>query len=290
MRAARKNCSTRRAAERGRDPVSTSRLVPVQGWRRDQPAGPAVEDRIAAEVPVALSYNRVSHVVMMATPSDLEDLALGFSLTEGLVGSPADLLEVRVLPREGGIEVAMTIADDWFDRLATRRRNLAGRTGCGLCGAETIEQALRHPEPVAARLRVTAPALQRAVDALERHQPLQADTGAAHGAAWCAPDGRILQLREDVGRHNALDKLIGGLFRAGFDPWAGFALVSSRASYEMVYKTAAAGIELLAAVSAPTTLAVEFAERCGLTLVGFARPGRHNVYTFGNRIEDGEIR
>jgi FdhD protein len=126
------------------------------------------------------------------------------------------------------------------------------------------------------------------VAALERHQPLQADTGAAHGAAWCGLDGKILRLREDVGRHNALDKLIGSLFREGFDPADGFVVVSSRASYEMVYKTAAAGIEMLAAVSAPTTLAVEFAERSGVTLLGFARPGRHNVYTFGERITDGE--
>jgi FdhD protein len=182
----------------------------------------------------------------------------------------------------------MTIGEEWFDRLSTKRRNMAGRTGCGLCGAENIEQALRYPEPVGRALRVEHAALQRAVAALDRHQPLQADTGAAHGAAWCGPDGQILQLREDVGRHNALDKLIGRLFRVGFDASSGFALVSSRASYEMVAKVAAAGIELLAAVSAPTTLALEFAERSGVTLVGFARPGRHNVYTFNERIVDEE--
>jgi len=164
---------------------------------------------------------------------------------------------------------------------------MAGRTGCGLCGAENIEQALRCPPPVRRTLAVRHAALQRAVGGLHRHQPLQADTGATHGAAWCSPDGEVLQLREDVGRHNALDKLIGSLLRGGFDPAAGFALVSSRASYEMVYKTAAVGIELLAAVSAPTTLALEFAERCGVTLVGFARPGRHNVYTFADRMVDG---
>ena len=225
---------------------------------------------------------------MMATPADLEDLAIGFSVTEGLVGSADDVLATRVLPRSGGIELAMTIGEDWFDRLATHRRNMAGRTGCGLCGAENIEQALRYPEPVGDSLAVTHAALQRSVAELEWHQPLQADTGAAHGAAWCDPDGRILVLREDVGRHNALDKLIGSLLRGGFDPGAGYALVSSRASYEMVYKAAAAGIELLMAVSAPTTLAVEFAERSGVTLVGFARPGRHNVYAFGERISNGE--
>jgi len=268
--------------------MSSWQRVPVRSWHQGQPDSGPKDDRIAAEVPVALTYNRLSHVVMMATPSDLEDLALGFSVTEGLIGCPSDLLGARVIPRTGGLELAMTISADWFDRLATRRRNLVGRTGCGLCGAENIEQALRCPPPVGRNLEVRHAALQRAVGALHRHQPLQADTGATHGAAWCGANGEVLQLREDVGRHNALDKLIGGLLRDGFDPAAGFALVSSRASYEMVYKTAAVGIELLAAVSAPTTLALEFAERCGVTLVGFARPGRHNVYTFADRIVDGE--
>jgi FdhD protein len=266
--------------------MSTTRRVPVRNWSPDRPGAGPVEDRIAAEVPVALTYNRVSHVVMMATPSDLEDFGLGFSLTEGLIGRPADLLATRVIPRPGGLELAMTITPEWFDRLATQRRNMAGRTGCGLCGAENIEQALRYPEPLQQTVSVRHAALQRAVAGLDRHQPLQAETGATHGAAWCALDGEVLDLREDVGRHNALDKLVGGLFRRGFDPATGFALVSSRASYEMVYKAAAAGIEVLLAVSAPTTLAVEFAERCGLTLVGFARPGRHNVYSSGDRIQD----
>lgn len=266
--------------------MTTSQRVPVVNWSSDRRDSGPVEDRIAAEVPVALTYNRISHVVMMATPSDLEDFGLGFSLTEGLIGTPSDLLATRIIPRPGGVELAMTITEDWFDRLATHRRNLAGRTGCGLCGAENIEQALRYPKTVQRTVAVRHAALERAVHALHRHQPLQAETGATHGAAWCGRDGEILQVREDVGRHNALDKLIGGLFRQNFDPSAGFALVSSRASYEMVYKAAAAGIELLAAVSAPTTLAVEFAERCGLTLVGFARPGRHNVYTSDHRIED----
>jgi FdhD protein len=265
---------------------ASSRRVPVRNWRRGHGDEGPVEDCIAAEVPVALTYNRVSHVVMMATPLDLEDFGLGFSMTEGLIGEPSDLLGIRIIPRPGGLELAMTIGEDWFDRLATQRRNMAGRTGCGLCGAENIEQALRYPEPVARTLDVSNAALQRAIDALERHQPLQADTGATHGAAWCDSAGGIVQLREDVGRHNALDKLIGSLYRAGLQPARGFALVSSRASYEMVFKAAAAGIEVLAAVSAPTTLAVDFAQRCGVTLVGFARPGRHNVYSFAERITD----
>jgi FdhD protein len=270
--------------------MGTSRLVPVSSWRQDRSGEDVspLDDSIACEVPVALTYNRLSHVVMMATPSDLEDLGMGFSITEGLIGTADDLLDTKVITRRGGIELAMTIPPEWHDRLATQRRNMAGRTGCGLCGAENIEQALRKPSVVRHSMKITHAALQRPVAALERHQPLQADTGAAHGAAWCGLDGKILRLREDVGRHNALDKLIGSLFREGFDPADGFVVVSSRASYEMVYKTAAAGIEMLAAVSAPTTLAVEFAERSGVTLLGFARPGRHNVYTFGERITDGE--
>jgi FdhD protein len=266
--------------------MSTWQRVSVSSWLEEQPDAGTGDDRIAAEVPVALTYNRMSHVVMMATPSDLEDFGLGFSVTEGLIGGPADLLGSRVIPRPGGLELAMTIGADWFNRLATQRRNMTGRTGCGLCGAENIEQALRYPPPVGRTLLVTHTALQNAVASLDSHQPLQADTGAAHGAAWCSRDGRVLQLREDVGRHNALDKLIGGLLRAGFEPSEGFAVVSSRASYEMVSKTAAVGIELLVAVSAPTTLAVEFAERSGMTLIGFARPGRHNVYTFKQRIAE----
>jgi FdhD protein len=181
-----------------------------------------------------MTYNRHSHVVMMATPDDFEDFALGFSLTEGIIGDPADLLAMQALPRDGGVELAMTIGADWYDRLQTQRRNMTGRTGCGLCGAERIEQALRYPEPVAHTVRVSHRALQRAVTDMTAHQPLQSVTGATHGAAWCDLAGDIQLLREDVGRHNALDKLIGRLARDGFDPAAGFVLVSSRASYEMV--------------------------------------------------------
>jgi len=264
--------------------MATSRVVTVQNWH--SAAASAGSDHIAAETPIALTYNRQSHVVMMGTPADLEDFALGFSLTEGLIGSPADLLSTRVIPREGGIEVAMTITEDWFDRLATQRRNLTGRTGCGLCGAERIEQALRYPAPVGDSVRTTHAAVQQALSSMQAHQPLQGVTGATHGAAWCDREGAIQLLREDVGRHNALDKLIGALFRTGFDAGSGFVVVSSRASYEMVYKAAAMGMEMIVAVSAPTTLAIEFAERAGVTLVGFARPGRHNVYSFPQRIHD----
>jgi FdhD protein len=247
---------------------------------------PATSDHIAAEVPVAMTYNRHPHVVMMATPDDFEDFGLGFSLTEGLIGNPQDMISMTVIPRDGGVELAMSISEEWYDRLQTQRRNMTGRTGCGLCGAERIEQALRYPEPVGDSVRVNDRALQRAVTDMTAHQPLQSITGATHAAAWCDLAGEIRELREDVGRHNALDKLIGRLARYGFHPDQGFVLVSSRASYEMVYKAAAVGMELIMAVSAPTTLAVDFAMQSGMTLVGFARPGRHNVYTFPQRIKN----
>jgi len=264
--------------------VTDSRQVPVTCWeegrlqRRD--------DQVAEEVPVALTYNKRSHVVMMATPAALEDFAIGFSLTEGIIRQPADVLDIAVIARENGLELAMTVSETCFERLSKQRRNLVGRTGCGLCGAESLDQAIRNPAAVAGRVSVTAAALQAAIDSLNANQPLQVETGAVHGAAWCGTAGEILAAREDVGRHNALDKLIGHLYRTGFDCGTGFALISSRASYEMVYKAAAAGIELLAAVSAPTALAIDFANRSGITLVGFARPGRHNVYTFESRITE----
>ncbi len=265
--------------------MKTSRQLAVTGWEAGRAA--RRDDSIASEVAVALTYNRRSHVVMMATPADLEDLGLGFSLTEGIIDRAADLLSVRVVPRETGIELAMAISTECFERLDAQRRNLTGRTGCGLCGAESLQQAMRYPPPVEVQVHITHAALQRALQALPAEQPLQAETGAVHCAAWFDRDGGLRALREDVGRHNALDKLIGHLARAGFEPGEGFLVVSSRASYEMVYKAAAVGMEVVAAVSAPTTLAAEFAQRAGVTLVGFARPGRHNIYTFPERIGDG---
>lgn len=242
-------------------------------------------DQVATEIPVALTYNKQSHVVMMVTPADLKDFAIGFSLTEGIIERPADVIAIRVIEREDGLEVALTINQDCFARLETQRRNLVGRTGCGLCGAETLQQATRSPAVVSSKVVVSHGALQLAIQSLNDHQPLQATTGAVHGAAWCNLDGEIQALYEDVGRHNALDKLIGYLASSGFSSAKGFVVISSRASYEMLYKTAAVGIEVLVAVSAATTLAIDFAHRSGITLVGFGRPGRHNVYTFAQRIQ-----
>lgn len=262
--------------------MALTRNIQVRNWESGQ--FDSSHDEVVEEVPVALTYNKRSHVVMMATPDELEDLAIGFSLTEGIIEHFSDVRDLNILVRENGLEAAMNIDEDCFRRLEKQRRNLVGRTGCGLCGTESLAQATRNPAAVKSMVTISAAALQSAVCMLNDHQPLQQISGAVHGAAWCDPEGQVQLLREDVGRHNALDKLIGRLCRTGFEQGPGFALVSSRASYEMIYKSAAAGFEILVAVSAPTALAIEFAQRCGITLVGFARPGRHNIYTFQSRI------
>ncbi len=239
-------------------------------------------DQVVEECPVAMVYNGVSQVVMMATPADLEDFALGFSLTEAIIDSPEQLLDIEVTHQELGIELQMTITGGAFAGLKQRRRNLTGRTGCGLCGAESLAQAIPKPSAVSAKLVIKPDALARAGRAMESLQPLKDVTGSVHGAAFCDPDGAVLLLREDVGRHNALDKLIGALqsSRAG----EGFILVTSRASYEMVAKSARANIALLAAVSAPTSLAISQAEASGLTLVGHVSEDRQVVYSCPERV------
>ena len=229
-------------------------------------------------------YNGISHVVMMATPADLEDFALGFSLSEGIVNSPKQMLDFEQIDKEQGIELAITITAEPFVALKKRRRNLVGRTGCGLCGAESLEQAISAPKSIDAEITVSHQALQRAIGALKSHQALQQSTGAVHGAAWCNSDGEILLLREDVGRHNAVDKVIGSMLLdpaqtlpAESDEQFGL-FVSGRASIEMVQKAWAGGFSAVVAVSAPTALAVDAARRANLMLAGFVRGTRFNVY------------
>ncbi|MDE0746779.1 MAG: formate dehydrogenase accessory sulfurtransferase FdhD [Porticoccaceae bacterium] len=241
------------------------------------------DDQVATETAVALVYNGVSHVVMMATPADLEDFAVGFSLSEGILSSARQLLDVEEKWTGIGVELGLTIAAEAFVGLKERRRNLTGRTGCGLCGAESLEQAIPKPTLITNDLEITHQAIQLAIGQLVDLQSLQKKTGAVHGAAWCNLDGSIAMVREDVGRHNALDKLLGAMARNGFDH-DGFVLVTSRASYEMVAKTASANICVLAAVSAPTSLAINLAEQCGLSLIGFSRPGRHVIYSNEQRL------
>jgi FdhD protein len=229
------------------------------------------EEELVEEVPVALVYNGISHAVMLATPNDIADFALGFSLTEGILQSPSELYDVDVVELTNGIEARLDIATERFVTLKDRRRNLTGRTGCGLCGVESLDAAVRNPAPVDDGLRVTPDAIHKALDNLSELQVVHKKTGAAHAAAFALPDGTVLYAREDVGRHNALDKLLGALARNKVDPKSGFVVVTSRASYEMVQKTASQGIALLAAVSAPTAYARRLAEESNLTLIGMAR-------------------
>jgi FdhD protein len=236
-------------------------------------------DHLAEEVPVALVYNGISHAVMLASPDHLDDLGLGFSLSEGILRGPEDLHDLEIVPGCEGVEVRMEIAGRCFQRLKDRRRTLAGRTGCGLCGVESLEAVARVSTPVVRGAPLSPSAVVRAVGSMRDAQPLHRLTGAVHGVAWVSQEGEILALREDVGRHNALDKVIGHLAALKTDRSQGFILTSSRASYEMVQKAMAVGIGLLVAMSAPTALAVRLATAGNLTLAGFARGNRLVVYS-----------
>lgn len=253
-------------------------------------SGQAIEglDQVAIECPIALVYNGISHVVMMATPAQLEDFALGFSLSEGIIESTQQLLDIEQREVSEGIELAITITGEAFSKLKSKRRNLTGRTGCGLCGAESLQQAKPVLEPVISDVKISHSSLQVAISDLEQHQHLQKQTGAVHAAAWCDADGQLLVVKEDVGRHNALDKLLGAMARQNIDANSGFILVTSRASYEMVVKTARANIGILAAVSAPTSLAISLAQLSQIGLVGFSRPQRHVVYAGKSRFVEKE--
>lgn len=226
---------------------------------------------VASEMPVALSYNGIAHVVMMLTPADYEDFAVGFSLSEGIVGDADEIAAVDVRASEAGMLVDLSIPRSRFEALVRRRRNLVGQSSCGVCGIEELEEAVRTLPPLDAVPTLSRGAIDRALDALPRHQPLNAETGAVHAAAFCDASGRIVKVREDVGRHNAFDKLIGGLARGTFDAGEGFALLTSRCSYELVEKAVMARIPALVTISAPTGLAVTLARRARLTLVALAR-------------------
>jgi FdhD protein len=259
-----------------------ARSVPVNRVRGG--AVFAVPDWIADEVPVALEFNGVSHAVMLATPLDLEDFALGFSLSEGILENAHELYAVEEVHSALGITLQLQVASSAFARLKDRRRSLAGRTGCGLCGTESLAQ-VTCPLPVLRdTVRLSRQAISRAMAQFASLQTLQQATGAVHAAAWSSASGEVQWLREDVGRHNALDKLIGALVRNDVDAASGFIAVTSRASFEMVQKTATAGVPLLAAVSAPTSFAVTTAQRARMTLVGFAREQGLVVYSHPERL------
>lgn len=257
---------------------------PITAWHHASGEWSQVNDRIAEEVAVALIYNGISHAVMLATPTDLEDFALGFSLSEGLISNKGDLRDIEIVSSELGIELHLEIAPQAFYGFKVSRRQLAGRTGCGLCGQESLEQAIRPIPSVTRQLQITPAILDRAMNQLPHLQALHQATGGVHAAAWADRQGTILLLREDVGRHNALDKLLGALFKRNLSPQDGFLLLTSRASHELVYKAAFAGIELLAAVSAPTSLALRHAQQAGLTLIGWVRKNGFSVYEGPQRL------
>ncbi len=241
-------------------------------------------DWLCEEVPVALEFNGISHAVMLATPADLEDFALGFALTEGIVEHAGEVFEISVEESASGISLHVDIASRRLQALKLRRRSLAGRTGCGLCGTDSLDQALRPVPPVGTGPLVEPGALERAVESLRPLQPLFEATGSVHAAALCSADGRVLLAREDVGRHNALDKLLGAAARGGLDAREGVVVISSRASIEMVQKAASQGCTVLAAVSAPTALAVRAADQAGMTLVGRIRGSDMVVYCGARRL------
>ena len=238
---------------------------------------------VAEETAVALSYNRITHAVMMATPADLEDFAVGFSLAEGIIESPSDIEELVVIPAENGIELRMWVGPRRLDALQARHRRLAGPTGCGLCGLDSLDQAMRPPPGVSSGFTMTAVDLGAAFASLSRSQPLGRATRAVHAAGFWG-GGSLLAVREDVGRHNALDKLAGALASAGHDGAGGALLLTSRVSVELVQKAAVLGVPVIAAMSAPTALAVRTAEAAGITLIGIVRDDGFEVFTHAWRL------
>lgn len=256
----------------------------VERWRQGDEIRSG-EDALAEEVPVALVYGGISYAVMMATPDALEQFALGFSLTEGLIESVEEIYSIEVSEVELelglGLQVDVDLSQRRLHQLKERRRNLTGRTGCGLCGSESLEGAIRPINRVEPLEMIDPVAIERGLENLTANQPLKQQTGAVHGAAWCNTKGELVYLFEDVGRHNALDKLVGEMTLNSVDPREGFVLMTSRGSYEVIHKCAAANVSNLVCISAPTGLAVKLAQQAGMNLVGFARNGKHTIYNRG---------
>lgn len=260
------------------DDISSCAMASMR-WRYEAGTGVARDTEIAVEWPVNIRYGSVPHAVMMATPRDLEDFVTGFSLTEGIIAEAAEIRDLRISFEAEAISLDVELTPGRFRRHLGRQRRLTGRTSCGVCGVEDASQLPRAERTVPSRLPISAEAVARAIGDLRAHQPLHARTRAVHGAAWCDRLGRIRLAREDVGRHNALDKLIGAVLRAGETVADGFVLVTSRASYEMVEKTAILGATALVSVSAPTSLAVARAQAAGLMLVSVAREDGCEVFS-----------
>lgn len=245
---------------------------------------------VPEEVPIAFSYGGSTHAVMMGTPANLEDFAIGFSLTEGIITSVAEIEEITVLDEGQGLDVQVRLAEAKEDALRARRRHMAGPVGCGLCGIESIEQAMRVVPNVAdVRMLLKAENITGAIAALNGAQPLHAQTHAVHGAGFFIPGEGLIAVREDVGRHNALDKLAGAVIRAGRQGAQGIVVVTSRISVEMVQKAAILGSSTLVAISAPTALAIRTAEEAGMTLVALTRGEDFEIFSGAERIEIGSV-
>ncbi len=244
----------------------------------DGASGPVGERAIAVEAPIEIAFGGAAYAVMMATPDDLEDFVVGFALTEGVIDRIEDIRAVETKSAGGGVRVDVALTGERLSQHFARSRAMAGRTGCGLCGIEDLAHLPKPRGLVPASAPIAPPAIRAALQGLERAQPLNAETRAVHGAAWSDRDGVVLFAREDVGRHNALDKLIGALARSGVDPASGFIVLTSRCSFEMVAKAAAFGAATLVSVSAPTSLALERAREAGLTIIAIARADRATIF------------
>jgi FdhD protein len=264
--------------------VSVERLI----WRGDLTSSGA--RAIPEETPVALTYGRTTHAVMMATPADLKDFALGFSLSEGIVQHPGEIEALDVVVVDGGIELRMDLSPRRQSGLTRRQRRITGPGGCGLCGMDSLAEALRPVPSVTSGVAFTPAEIQAAQASMPEAQKINAETRAVHGAAFWTPRHGLVALREDVGRHNALDKLLGAMASSGHRAAEGIVLLSSRVSVEMVQKAAVLGAPLIVAVSAPTALAVRTADAAGMTLIGIARSDAFEVFTHFNRIKAGPVR
>ena len=244
---------------------------------------------IPEETPIALTYNRATHAVMLATPADLEDFAVGFSLAEVIIRGVADIGEIEIVPVPDGIELRMTLDGERLDALTQRQRRLAGPSGCGLCGLDSLASAVRPVPTVLAAGSFTPDMVRAAMASMPVAQRLNQQTRAVHAAAFWTPAVGLVALREDVGRHNALDKLAGALARQGVSAASGLLLLSSRVSVEMVQKAATLGAPIIVAVSAPTALAVRVADTAGITLIGIARADGFEIFTHASRIVKDEV-
>jgi FdhD protein len=255
-------------------PAASLCSEPVEGVAQDaKGTGASVSWQLPEEVAIALLINSAPYTVMMATPANLTDFGIGFALAEGIVTKRSDIRAVLSMPVENGFAVDLAVDENALERARLVRRSIEGRSGCGLCGVENIADVVRVTGPVVATVRPSAAAILRAAQELPRRQPMNRINHTVHGAAWVSLPGEIVLVREDVGRHNALDKLIGALFEANTDLSSGFVLVTSRCSFELVQKAATVGIGALVAVSAPTLLALEIARRARMFLASLGDRG-----------------